>query len=536
MSPIPSEPKFMIRRPMLSILLLAAVLRLFLCVQLPCISRDGVQFVTFARDLAVDPVSALRATTKQPGMSLLMLAADRLIFSTFYREHPLVWQACGQLLSFLGGVAVCCLVCLLTLRLFGSSAAQIAGILAALWPQGAHLSADVLSDMPHLGLYLCAILLGYNAIQKGRIPHLALCGFIAGLAYLLRQEALGAVCAVAFCWVFPAGGRRLRRRLMGVVALALAFALPVAPYAVAAGRVMPNKSFRDLLFGSPVVEDDDASPEAPASAGEVPVIEPRPPSLAHVIPWWQAPARMAEEWAKSGRYVLSTLVLLALFLKSAPRAEPTGRRLVVIAILLHLVAVQLRVKAFGEISSRYLVIPAALTIPWAAAGAITILTVVAARLRASADDLRSTFVVWLVGSLIIVLPLLYYTTRPADESKRHYRQAGDWLRKHASPADRILAHDRLEQLMFYAARSPRASTWLRQTGAPSLDSLREDIERLQPDWFVEVRAGRDGPSEAPEYFRALEEAVVPSMQLAWVVGPPERKIIILHRLDRLEER
>ncbi len=56
-------------RSCLAVVLLALVVRAGLCANLACISRDGVHFVIFAKQLADDPVKWMQITTKQPGFS-----------------------------------------------------------------------------------------------------------------------------------------------------------------------------------------------------------------------------------------------------------------------------------------------------------------------------------------------------------------------------------------------------------------------------------------------------------------------------------
>ncbi|MFH1417098.1 MAG: glycosyltransferase family 39 protein, partial [Planctomycetota bacterium] len=461
------------RHALMATLLLAVLLQCFLATRLACISRDGVQFVTYARQLGADPVPTMRTTTKQPGFSYLLLGAHRALGPILGGDTPLGWQRCGQLIGLIGGVCACGLVFFLARRLFDTTTASVAGILAAVWPAGAHLAADVLSDMPHLALYLLAFLFAYRALATGRVRHMALCGASAGIAYMLRQEALGMLAAPAICWCLPTCRRSWKPKLLGVVLLTLCFAAVVAPHSIVTGRLMPNKSLGELLFGLSLTTD----------------VHPTPPLvLASAIHWWMAPAKMVEAWGKSGRYVISTLFLLAMFLKSAPRAEANGRRLAVAAVLLQMLAVQLRVKSYGEISSRYMVVPLALSIPWAAAGLLALLNIISLRLRARWPirpiDIRTA------GIVLASLPMLFYLTKPVGAGKAHYRHAGQWLYENAEPGDGVLAHSRLEQLMFYAGRTWPDETWRRLDEAATVDDIRRQIDGHAARWLVDVKASR----------------------------------------------
>jgi len=516
-TPMPSRPwTRQDRHALLATLLLAVLLQCFLATRLACISRDGVHFVAYAKQLSADPVSAMRITTKQPGFSYLLLGTHRALGPILGGDTPLGWQRCGQLVGLIGGVCVCGLVFFLARRLFDTTTASVAGILAAVWPAGAHLAADVLSDMPHLALYLLAFLVAYKALATGRVRHMALCGVIAGIAYMLRQEALGMLVAPAICWCLPTHRRSWRPKLLGVALLALCFAVVVAPHSIVTGRLMPNKSLGELLFSLSLTADAHQSP---------------PLVLAHAIPWWMAPARMAEAWGKSGRYVISTLFLLAMFLKSAPRAEANGRRLAVAAVLLQLLAVQFRVKSYGEISSRYMVVPLALSIPWAAAGLLALLNIISLRLRAKWPirpiDVRTA------GVVLVSLPMLFYLTKPIGTGKAHYRHAGEWLYENAEPDDGVLAHRRLEQLMFYAGRTSPDETWRRLDEAATVDDIRRRLDGHAARWLVDVKASRRAVIDESAHFQALTNGGLPRLHTAWRNGPAHRMAFIFRIDDNL---
>lgn len=487
-------------------------MRAFLCTQPACISRDGVHFITFAKQLAEDPIKWMQVTTKQPGMAWLLLGTHRLVGPIVGDDAPIAWQRCGQLIALLGGVCACGLLYLLTRRLFDTTTAAVAGILAAFWWQGAQLSADVLSDMPHLAAYLLALLVGYAALRSKQTWALAACGLIAGLAYMFRQEAIGIVAAVGVCWLWPNQGLRPRKRLLGIAVLAVCFAVVVAPYAVAVGKIMPNKSLHDLFRGS-------ADVSGAFGFGQDPSL-----LLAHVIPWWQAPIRMVEAWSRSGRYAISTLVLLGVLLRSAPRAETTGRRLIVAAVLMQTLLVQARVTTYGEISSRYMVIPLALSIPWAASGLVTLLNTVIERLHAAGNAAKAA--VLIIGIILPLAPQLYCLLPPVNSGTLPLRAAGQWLRDNTDPDQPVLAHERLEQVMFYAGRTYPDQTWLRIPETASIAEIRRHVARPTPAWFVDVEASRRKKSDETAHFRALQDGSIPQLLLKQTIGPAGSRVHI----------
>lgn len=488
-------------------MLLAALVRVHAASRLECVSRDGVHFVEFAKQLAADPVAAMKGTSKQPGYSYLLLGAMRMLGGDSTSNDPTLWLRAGQMVAVLGGVASCVLVYFLTRRLFDPLLAGIAGLFAALWPQGAELSSDVLSDMPHLALYLAALLAGLRAIEqtdrtRWQIGWSVVCGLLAGAAYWLRQEALGAVIAVGAGLALGSNHGRRGRAVIAALTIFVTFGAAASPPSLITGSMMPNKNLKDLLLGEP--------------AGSISVNGPFGVLvLAEWLPWYKAPGRMADAWGASGKYILSTLVVVGLFLRSAPRARRAGAAVVALAIGLQLVAVLLRVKSYGEISSRYLVLPAALTIPWAAAGFASLVSLVAAR---RPSHRASTLVA--VALLLVLAPLAWFCTRPIHADKACLREAGQWLEQNAGRDAVVMAHDRLEQLMFYAGRFEGDPRWIvaGSAGSPDapvkpavlLNALRETFANRRPRWYIDAtRTRRWSDVDDAAFFLELRGGAIP---------------------------
>lgn len=483
------------------VLALALAVRIPLVLQPACIDRNGVQFVEFARQLDGNAAHAMKETRRQPGFAALLLWTHALVGGWLGGDTPESWQRCGELLALAGGAAACVGAYWLARRLFDGQVALLGGVLAALWPQGAQMSAQVLSDMPHLALYLLALLLAYAALQTGRITRLAAAGFVAGACYLMRQEAIGLLAAVASCWIIGSP-RTAAQRWAGLAALLGCFVGVVAPHSILTGQWIPNKGPADLLK---LINDTSSS--TPPSA----------PLLAYTALWWKTPGQLIEWWAKSGRYAISTLFLLGVFLKSAPPAETHGRRLVATAAVLHVLLVVVRAQVYGDTSDRYVVIPVALSIPWAASGWLSLLRLAGRRVAAR----RRMYAAILLAPLV---PMAIYLVRPVYPGKEPLRLAGLWLRAHADRGDRILAHEHLEQIMFYADRSYPARTWIKCARRNNANRLAEIIAREQPAWFVDAEDSHRDELDERAHFAALQNGAVPVLAPAFTIGPPNRRV------------
>ncbi|HWL94581.1 MAG TPA: glycosyltransferase family 39 protein [Phycisphaerae bacterium] len=470
-------------------LAVGAAIRILLVLQPACIDRNGVQFVEFARRLNENPREAMRITTRQPGYAFLLLWTHKLVGPTLGGDTPEAWQRSGELLALASGIAVCIGVVLLTRRLFDERVALVAAVLVALWPQGAHLSAGVLSDMPHLAIFLFAALVALGAVERQSPWRIAVAGALAGLAYLFKQEAACLIPAAIWCWWRCSVPGRLR--YVGPLAFIAAFAVCVAPHSLATGHLIPNKGPLDVwkLFS-------DAGSRSFRASG----------ILAYVVSWWEAPGRFFVDWLRSGRYVIGLLFFAGVFLPFAPNADRRGRSLIVSTLAVYVVLVQIRATIYGELSERYAAVAAALTLPWAAAGWLAIIEELPPMLVNASRHLRAP-----LGFLVVmvpVTPLILYATRPVYDGKDHYREAGAALRQMAAPGDLVLVHEHLEQVMFYADRTHPAKTWIKSRRA---DSGRR-IERLlgkKPAWYVDAEGSRRGEIDEAAHF-------------AWIASQPDR--------------
>jgi dolichyl-phosphate-mannose-protein mannosyltransferase len=558
------------RRGLLALcLVVGAAVMVQAAARLPCISRDGVFFVEFAQKLAYEPLVQLRGQTKQPGYSILLLGLHSLIGRSISNNPAVSWEVCGQIIAVTGGIAVVGLVYLLTRRLFDARTGLVAALLAAFWPQLVTVSSDVLSDAPHLALYLGGMLLGVKALARvnsecgmrnaelkssGREDRwlvLIACGAVCGLGYWLRQEALGAVGAVVVCLLWPVRGARertagledstcptLRQRVAQAAVVVAAFVVVVAPYSIAVGKVMPNKSIRDLLWGTEETGSADGAlgrrwwersqyaeksksqnGEYRAAGADESLGESQISNLksqrAGPVTWWDAPVKMLGGWSRSGRYVLSTLALVGFFWPRAPRSDRGVRQLVVIAALLQVIAAQARGMQYGVVSERYLMIPAGLAIPWAAAGLVAIARYIHGRsagralnppvVPPSQGGTISAATIAVVMAIAIG-PMAYYDLRPAARGAGWEREAGAWIAVQASPGDVVNAAHQHAAVAFYAGLErrwpvePDVAKAMKQGGAvwvvddPGMSRMTAEEHLMVAQYRKHLRA--DSQSEA----------------------------------------
>jgi Dolichyl-phosphate-mannose-protein mannosyltransferase len=180
-----------------SLLLLAtvtsAVVRLFLVRQFYCISSDGVHYIDAARDFFAGNISAGLGSFYSPGYPFMIAVMFAVV-----RD----WEIAGQLLSVTFGVALVAPLYWLLRDMFDERVAGVACLLAALSPFLARYSAHVRSESPYLFFVTVAFLLLAQGIDQKRSGRVFLGGLLAGVAYLVRPEAIGLLVIIPAFLVF----------------------------------------------------------------------------------------------------------------------------------------------------------------------------------------------------------------------------------------------------------------------------------------------------------------------------------------------
>jgi hypothetical protein len=216
------------------LILVACVLGVYLIASTVLISKDGVFYIERARRFSSDPVGLLKEEFS-PGYEFLIFATHE--FVTLFTDNSSLfnWIYSAQSVTLL--CRLLGLICLYFIgkMLVGSKRSFYAILILILLPYPAKMTSDVMREWPHV---LCA-----EAAQ------LVVFGGLWLLYRLIR----------------PA--RDLRRAGIGLalVALAMGFAIPVAPYAKVKGRLMPEK-LRLLLSYSDTAQSEKI-PEMKAEGG-----------------------------------------------------------------------------------------------------------------------------------------------------------------------------------------------------------------------------------------------------------------------------
>ncbi len=409
------------------------------------------------------------------------------------------WQWSAQTAACASGLVAVVGLYLLARLLFDSTTALVAAFFLAVMPEPAHHSADGLSDMPHLALYLLGLAAVIFALQRRRVGFLAPAGALSGLAFLARPEG-GTVAAVAVIAAMSSGtGWSVLRRVSAALLVAGCFFVVAGPYMTAAGRFVPKKSLRELFRFSPSEEAAAslgtgtrqwATAEPARSAnGQSQCLEASTPQPMRAgmaagagVQVLKAVGQVIYYWARATRVVYLLLALLALLAVDIPRGDRVGRRIVAGTGAIHALLVVALVVSFQyqeRLSLRHVVILAVLTLPWSASATVWIVRQLSRRLEPAAARIGSFRLagVWLAVFAVIVAPTLPWLLRPIHAGAEYLRVAGEWIAERY-PNEPVVLTTR-SRVAFYAGG--RMQRWP-DTG--QVTDLASHIDIFRPDLVV----------------------------------------------------
>ncbi|MCH7870403.1 MAG: glycosyltransferase family 39 protein [Planctomycetes bacterium] len=402
------------------ICLLAVALRGYLAVTAVSISVDSALFIEFAQRLAVEPLDALRHYDQHPAYPALILAVHTCV-APFIADGNAGWILAGRLAAIAGSLAAVCGMYWFARRLYDRRCGLIAAAMLALLPDACRFGGSVLSDLPHLALYLFGMAALVAGCRKDRAILLPLAAGFSGLAFLTRPEG-GAVLVIGVATVLLRSGRPVARRLMlAGVMLAVFFAI-AGPYQIATGSLMHKKSLWELFgFGALIVSGTSGPAHLPhgfSSAASVPM-----------------PIELLYQWFRAGQvvYVVLAIIGLAVWRPRGIRARILG-----CAIGVHVLVLSALSMSYGYLDRRHALVLAALSLPLAAAGVWWLAWTFAGRAPARRVWRTRTIVVIVALSAICTGPWLL---RPINAGEEHVVASAGWLRAN-TPADMLVVGDR----------------------------------------------------------------------------------------------
>lgn len=425
-------------RDVLILLGLSLVIGAYLIGTTRLISKDGVFYIEWARQLSSGPGKLVhKLSIGYPGM----IFGTHWLLSSFLPDSYQTWILSGQVISLLFRMLTVIPIYLIALMIANRRTAFLCCLILLILPDPAHFSCDVLRDWPHLFFLASGFLALLRGSQTGRWQPFAWAGLLAGCGYWIRMEA-AQLLLYGLAWMvagltLPFLKQNKHRLMISLVALLAGFLLFFIPHARLSERIVPVKIKRLLSDSRP----------APMTPEPVEAAATEPGELGDSV------LELMEGISENLMYVFLPFWLLGLVnrLSKSGRAKLTERFYMTALILVNTLMLLVLNSVWGYMSRRHVLPMVALTIcyvpiglgvfsEWAAAG-------LSARRTRPPVQARQVFRTLLVIGAVICLPKLL---RPIGSDKLGYLQAARWIAEHTPPDVLVASTDR--RLPFYAQR------------------------------------------------------------------------------------
>ena len=422
-------------------LLLTVALQAIVVARSSIIAKDGMSFIRIARALELDFVGTLHLEDQHPGYPAMIIVGHSLTRLLPGLSDLDAWVAGARLASGLAGVISVGLVWLLTRRLFDRRVADVAALLAAVWPLLRLNASDVLSDTPHLMFYLAGVWMTCEGLSRGRARWFAAACVASGLAYWVRPEGLivgltAGVLLLAQLWRYE--GQTLSRSLVKVAAVGAVLLAIAGPYGLVAGKVTSKKNpFHHqpsaLEIAAKSIEPTQGLLSEPLPGAKLPDEFARP--AAKLGAFAAALCELGKELAQGFYYLMLIPLGAWIFPSTRLKAEVAASRMTTVLIACHMAMLVFLFMTAGYISHRHVIPLIGMLLPATAAGTVWL----AERMAVRVPRLHTAGRALTVLMLGIMLGLLPKAIKPLHDVYAPLVEAARWVGEQAAPGDTVLA-------------------------------------------------------------------------------------------------
>jgi len=427
------------------IMLIALAARAWIISRSEVISRDGVGFIRYARQLEDPPVSpknpdrlmtrteVLRASFHPPGYAYSILMASYAVRACCTGNEPDIWVRSAQLASLMASLLLVIPTYFVGKAVFDRQTAFVATLIFQALPVSAQVASDGLSDNLFLLAVMNAVWAFVVGLQRASIARIGLGGFLAGLAYLVRPEGLILLPAIAGVLMFARTRREINwRAFLRSGALVTAGALAViVPYAATIGRIT-NKPTGGQLFNWLGGEE-----MKPTWVSQTPL--PRQDVNLLLADWWNdfgngeqptmlwAGSAFGRELLKTSFYVMPFLALVGAWATRSQLRAGGGMQLLVLLGTLHSLLLLRLAKGAGYVAERHTLL-IVLCSSYFAAAALPYISDRVARIGYGSGRRWS-----IVAAVMLVASCLPASMKPLHASRAGHRGAGLWIAAQNEP-------------------------------------------------------------------------------------------------------
>jgi len=430
------------------LILVACVLGVYLIATTVLISKDGVLYIEQAKLYSTDPGAVISKDT--PGYPFLIFSAHTFAGIFGDNSSPLGWIYTAQGVTLLFRLLGLVPLYLIGKRLVGARDSFYAILILILLPHPAKMSCELTREWPYVLFLATGFLLLLRGAASAGWRTFGAVGLAAGLAHIIRPEGAQLI-AFGILWLLlmlarPGRDKTRAKIVLALVALLIGFAIPVAPYANARGKIIPHK-MRELLLTSSESPPEAAPPSEPGSHRGACATAGLLSGLG------EAAYELCEKINENLLYFFVPPMLVGVYTQLRSRQKAcSGDRFFVSAFVVFNVAMPILLyQNYNYMSRRHALPLVLLGVFYVPLG----LRAISDRLEreifrnqppTSKNSLR-WFTILLIIGIVVCLPKLL---EPAGADKRGYRDAAEWLNKNSDAEAVLMAAD--PRIGFYAGR------------------------------------------------------------------------------------
>jgi hypothetical protein len=435
-----------------SILLLAVLsFGIYLIVTTVIIAKDGVTFISYAKNLEHLPIKTIGKTAQHPGYPWLILMAHKLTDVFWAGTSIFRWICCGQGVSLIFRLLSIVALYFAGKRLVGATESFWAVLIFPLLPGPAEYGSDVLSDWPHLFFFVLCIFFLLKGTVNQNPWFFGIAGLSAGIGYLIRPECSQLVMAGSMWLVLHLVRFRhtmiRAKSLFGLALLLSGFLIAAGPYMKLKSAIFPKKNIGQLEQIS--LPQKDLPKENPSLNSKT---NKQPFTVLNIAKAFGTLAKNIGEtlmWF----FVVPLIIGLRTHLRKGKWHEQ-GNLLVIMIVLLNTVIMVWLYCRYGYMSNRHTLPLIMILVLFVPAGlqelAFWLRDGFSGKVQAchviNQNTRRWFWALFLIGMLICMPKLL----RPIRIDKQGYRLAAQWLEANTDSSDIVAVPDR--RISFYAQR------------------------------------------------------------------------------------
>jgi hypothetical protein len=442
------------------LLAISFVVGVYLIATAVLIARDGISYISYAKELNVEPLKIIRDGSGcipehyTPGYPLIILTIHSLI-SLFYKSpSTLCWIYSAQIAALLCKLLVLVPLYFIGRMLVGSKISFLALLILVILPYPAKFGSDALRDWPHLLFLASGFFLLLWGAKREKWWAFGAVGFVTGLGYLIRpicvQLIVYGVLWLLFSLFWSVRNMGRGKIVLALVLLLIGFIVPTGPYMIVKGEIIPER-LRLIIKSfsrSPV------SNETQGRAVDMPVethymVRVTPLSIAEGF------GKLVNRVAETLMYFFVPPLLIGLCYRYRKLPTKVEDFFMIVFVLMNVTMLLLRYCCPGSVLSRRYILPlVAFTIFYVPVGLQVMGTQIAKQFSNKTGqswvrmkEPRLWFSTLLILGMIICMPKLL---RPMRIDKKGYRAAAEWLHNNTSKDELIAVSDL--RISFYAER------------------------------------------------------------------------------------